>query len=246
MVISRSPGASRAVSEQLSFGGKALSLQDHIKVLRVTVDRCLRFDGHVGAVTRQASLRVSALRRVAGTLDPHGIITLYKAQIRPCLEYGCLSWMSSAATHMQRLDKVQRRALRLAGYDAHQDDLPPHTPVTSLEHRRDVAALVVCHKTQVQGVPHLRRLGLPLRAAQRPTRAAATSEQTVEVPFSNTRQHQRTYSARTSRMWNAFTTTTPQVTRFKNTWEDEGRVGRGLGQEKQWKRVLCHLTSEHD
>ncbi|MPC42445.1 hypothetical protein E2C01_036066 [Portunus trituberculatus] len=57
MVISRLPGASRAVSEQLCFGGKALSLQDHIKVLGMTVDHCLRFYGHVGAVTQEASLK---------------------------------------------------------------------------------------------------------------------------------------------------------------------------------------------
>ena len=211
MVISRSPGASQAVTGQLYFGGKSLPLQEHIKVLGVTVDRGLRFDVHVGAVARQASLRVSALRRMAGTLDPRGIVTLYKAQILPYLEYGCLSWMSSAATHMQRLDAVQRRALRLAGYEERQEDQRSTIPVTTLEHRRDVAAIVVCHKAQVQRIPHLQRLGLPTRAAQRHTRAALSSEQLVVVPASKSRQHQRTYAARTSRLWNMFTAATPQV-----------------------------------
>ncbi|XP_045132150.1 40S ribosomal protein S15-like [Portunus trituberculatus] len=96
---------------------------------------------------------------MADTLEPRGTLTLYKAQIRPCMEYGALSWMSSATVHMQRLDAVQRRALRL-----------PHT-------------------------------------AQRCTRDAARSDELVQVPRSRSSQHQRTYTARTSRLWNIFVAT---------------------------------------
>jgi len=208
MVISRSPGASHAVSGQLCFGGKSLPLQDYIKILGVAVDRSLRFDHHIAGVARQTSLRVSALRRMADTLDPRGILTLYKAQIRPCAEYGALSWMSSAATHMQRLDAVQRRALRLVATD---EDQQHPAPVTSLEHRRDVSALVVCHKTQVQRVSHLDPLRLLPHTVQRCTRAAASSDELVQVPRSRSSQHQRTYTARTSRLWNMFTVATPHV-----------------------------------
>ncbi|XP_063854385.1 uncharacterized protein LOC135096635 [Scylla paramamosain] len=172
------------------------------------VDSGLRFDHHIAVVARQTSLRVSALRRMANTLDPRGILTLYRAQIRPCMEYGALSWMSSAATHMQRLDAVQRRALRLVATDEDQQHPPP---VTSLEHRRDVSALVVCHKTQVQRVPHLDPLRLLPHTVQRCTRAAASSDELVKVPRSRSSQHQRTYTARTSRLWNMFTAAKPQV-----------------------------------
>ncbi|XP_063854308.1 uncharacterized protein LOC135096605 [Scylla paramamosain] len=152
MVISWSPGTSHAVSGQLRFGGKSLPLQEYIKILGVSVDRGLRFDHHIAVVARQTSLRVSALGRMTNTLDPRGILTLYRTQIRPCMEYGALSWMSSATTHMQRLEAVQRRALHLAATD---EDQQHHAPVTSFGHRRDVSALVVCHKTQVQRVPYL-------------------------------------------------------------------------------------------
>lgn len=207
MVISRSLGASHAVAGELCFGGKDLPLQDYIKILGVSVDRSLRFDHHIAAVTRQTSLRVSALRRVANTLDPQGIRTLYKAQIRPCMEYGALSWMSSAAAHMKRLDAVQRRALRLG---ANEEGQQQQAPETSLQHRRDVSALVVCHKAQVQMVPHLEPLRLLPHTTQRNTRAASNCER-VTVPRSRSNQHQRTYTARTSRLWNMFTAATPHV-----------------------------------
>ncbi|MPC84609.1 hypothetical protein E2C01_079353 [Portunus trituberculatus] len=77
MVVSRSPAASQAVEGQLQFEGEQLSLQEHIKILVVTIDRELRYDTHITSVARQTSQRVSALRRVAGSLDPRGNLTLY-------------------------------------------------------------------------------------------------------------------------------------------------------------------------
>lgn len=137
------------------------------------MDRGLRFNHRVTAVARQASLRVSALHRVSGSLD---ILIRYRAQIRPYLEYGALSWMFSAAIHMQRLDAVQRRALRLTGPgDQMEEQLPSH-PVISLEHRRDVGVLVVCHKTEVQKVSHLGRLRLPSHTVQRCTKTNNSSD----------------------------------------------------------------------
>ena len=88
MVISRSPAASQAVSGQLRFGGKSLPLQEHIKILRVAMDRYLRFYIHVSVIARQTSHRVHDQRIVAGNLNSRGIFILYKAHIRLWKEYG--------------------------------------------------------------------------------------------------------------------------------------------------------------
>ncbi|KAG0727363.1 hypothetical protein GWK47_034818 [Chionoecetes opilio] len=161
--------------------------------------------------------RVSALRRVARFLDRGGKLLLYKAQIRPYLEYAALSWMSCAASHTRRLDSIQRRALRLvdaADPPDHPDPpalFEPVSPLDSLEHRRDVAALVVLHKAQVQGVPHLAGLRQPPRVATRSTRTVLTSGDAVVVPRSRASQHQRTFVGRVSRMWNIFTAAVPHI-----------------------------------
>ncbi|KAG0722636.1 hypothetical protein GWK47_044120 [Chionoecetes opilio] len=148
MVVSRSPAAGPAVERRLRFGGVPLPLQEAAKVLGVEVDRELRFDGHIKHIAKKASHRVSALRRVASFLDRGGKLLLYKAQIRPYLEYAALSRMSCAASHTRRLDSIQRRALRLL--DAADPPDPPDppaqfepvSPLDSRENRRDVAALV--------------------------------------------------------------------------------------------------------
>ena len=203
IVIFRSPAASPAVSERMCLGSKILPLQENIKVLGATMDRGLRFDRHVTAVAQRASLRVSALRRMAGSLDSRGILTLYEAQIRTCMEYSALSWMLSAATLLQRLDDVQRRALRLVRRDGQQKE--EQTGETSLEHRKDLSAPVVQHKAQVLEVLHLIPLRLPPRAVQRETRTSTSSDMLVTVSRSHSRQHQPSYKARTARLWNSFT-----------------------------------------
>ncbi|MPC60865.1 hypothetical protein E2C01_054924 [Portunus trituberculatus] len=158
------------------------------------------------ACALEASQHVSDLRRMARSLDFQGILTLYKAQIRHCMEYSALSWISSAATHLQRLDAVQPRALRLLERDRQQQE--EQTGVTSLGHRRNVSALVVQHKDQVLEVPHLSVLRLPPRGVRRETRTTTSSDMLVQVPRSHSRQHQRSYTTGTARLWNSFTAAT--------------------------------------
>ena len=201
MVISRSPAAKATMRDKITMNGEALPILDHISILGVDIDEELRFDKHITKICHMASLKVTALRRMANTLDPRGLITLYKAQVRPHLEYAALAWLSSAPTHLNKLDKIQRRALRLV------QDAPLPTQLDSLEHRRDVGAMTVLHKAQVLQVPHLASLCFPPRTAQRSTRTVLSSQLLVEVPRSRASQHLRTFAARVARMWNLFTAT---------------------------------------
>ncbi len=200
LVVSRSLVAEPAVEGGIRFGGLPLELQESVKILWVEVDRGLRFDRHIKHIALKASHRVSSFRRVASLLDRRGRLLLYKAQIRPYLEYAALSWMSYVATHISKFDGIQRRAMRQAeavGAPAH-----PEAPVDTLEQRRGVAALVVFHKAQEQGLPHLAGLWLPPRGTSRDTRTVLSSA--VEVPRSCSSQHQRTFWERVSRLWNVF------------------------------------------
>ncbi|MPC86016.1 hypothetical protein E2C01_080828 [Portunus trituberculatus] len=161
-------------------GAAALLLQEDVKILGAEVDRGLRFDSRVKTIAKKASHRISALGRVASFLDKEGRLLLYKAQVRPHLEYAALS---GAATQRRKLDSIQRRALRLA--DAAPPPHPePERPLDSLEHRRDVAGIVVFHKAQVQKVPHLAGLCHPLRVSTRSTRTVLNGGDAVEVPRS--------------------------------------------------------------
>lgn len=115
------------------FGTRICVLQEHVKILQKFVDNGLHFTHQVIAIARQFSLRISALQRLLGSLDPRGIIKQYKAQMRPRLKF----------------DAGQLRALQLARPNEHLEDQQPSPSVTSWEHSRDVSLMVVCHKVQV-------------------------------------------------------------------------------------------------
>ncbi|XP_037784725.1 uncharacterized protein LOC119580700 [Penaeus monodon] len=136
----------------------ALPLEDFVSVLGV--DSGLRFNRHVIRISKSASLKVIALRRISHLLNPQGILTLYKAQIRPHLEYASLAWSSTAPTSLNRLDKIEKRALGLF-----KEATKLHR-IDALEHRRDVGALTVLHRAQV----HLTSLRLPPHGRERSTR----------------------------------------------------------------------------
>lgn len=93
---------------QLKFGEDTLAIKDSINILGVEVDSKLSFDCHLESVACKACLRVTLLHRVRHLLDATGLMTLYKAQVRPIMEYSPLSWQSSAQSHLSLLDKVQR------------------------------------------------------------------------------------------------------------------------------------------
>nr|XP_027238108.1 uncharacterized protein LOC113829201 [Penaeus vannamei] len=176
-------------------------MTNSISILGVSFDYCLMFDAHLKEIAKKASTRVTLLRRIKHFLDARGLHALYNAQVRRFLEYAALPWMSASKTHLDLLDKVQRRAYHLI--DSVRQDTQPALH-TTLQHRRDVAALTVMHKIQVQRVPHPQGLRLPRRRSLRPTRTVISSEDAVDVPWSNTSQHQRTFLSRAARLWNSF------------------------------------------
>ena len=112
MVISRSQEDTRQLQGRLRLGRDNIPLQDSVDILGVEVDSQLRFDHHLENVARKASQKVTLLQRLNHFLTPDGLLTLYKAQVRPIMEYAPLIWMSSARCHLNLLGQVQRQAER--------------------------------------------------------------------------------------------------------------------------------------
>nr|CAH7720770.1 unnamed protein product [Callosobruchus chinensis] len=73
-------------------------------------------------------------KRARKYFSPSNLLTLYKAQIRPSLEYCSHIWGAAAPTTLSILDAVQRRAIRLIGDPALTCHLQP------LSHRRAFSA----------------------------------------------------------------------------------------------------------
>ena len=108
----------------------SISVQDNtifsdpsIKVLGVTLDDKLKFDEHVSHMCLKASRQINALKRVSRYLDESCRILVFKSFISSNFNYCPVSWMFCGKTNLNKLEKLQERALRLV----FRDTTSPHT-----------------------------------------------------------------------------------------------------------------------
>nr|CAH7719998.1 unnamed protein product [Callosobruchus chinensis] len=83
------------------------------------------------ALPRTAGKKLRYLFRARKYFSPSNLLTLYKAQIIPSLEYCSHIWGAAAPTTLSILDAVQRRAIRLICDPALTCHLQPLTSINS-------------------------------------------------------------------------------------------------------------------
>ena len=81
--------------------------------LGITVDSSLSFDQHVQAKVNKANSITGLIRRTFNYLDEENILMLYKALVRPHLEYGNAVWHPHKVEHITAIGNVQRRITKL-------------------------------------------------------------------------------------------------------------------------------------
>ena len=115
---------------EILFGSNTLKMCDSL--LGVSVASDLSWNEHVSSVAKSAAREIRFIFRSNRFFTPLHILTLYKGQIRPCLEYGSHLWRGASKYSLVTLDTIQKRAIRLNG-----DFFLTHF-LDSLAHRRNV------------------------------------------------------------------------------------------------------------
>ena len=147
------------------------------KLLGLTFTGNMNWNSYIESIAKTAARKVGSLYRARKLLTPESILYLYKATIRPCMEYCCHIWAGASATSLSLLDRVQKRVANLVGPEL-SSKLQP------LSHRRNVASLCLFYK-YVNGdcSDELQELVPPRRKHPRQTRQAVKSHpHTVEIP----------------------------------------------------------------
>ncbi len=83
------------------------------KDLGVTFDKNLNFDQHINNIVNKANQVLGVIKRTFTYLDRDVFIKLYKALVRPHLEYGNVIWNPYLKRQTKAIEKVQRRATKL-------------------------------------------------------------------------------------------------------------------------------------
>nr|CAH7738049.1 unnamed protein product [Callosobruchus chinensis] len=98
----------------------------------------------VWSIATAVGKKLGYLFRARKYFSPSNLLTLYKAQIRPSLEYCSYIWGAAAPTILSILDAVQRGAIRIVGDPASTCHLQP------LSRRRGVLLVTFHFSTVIQ------------------------------------------------------------------------------------------------
>ena len=135
-------------SYSMTSDGKAVTLEtiQMEKDLRVNVDADLVFDQHVAIQTKKANKLLGMLRRSFTTLDEESLPLLYKAIVRPHLEYCNVAWQPKFKKEREELEAIQHHAAMLIPTlkDFAYPDRLKALSLTSLYYRKACGDMIEC------------------------------------------------------------------------------------------------------
>lgn len=122
------------------FQSTSLDATQSIGILGVDISSAVQFRGHLEDKAKLASKKLGVLSRARRYFTPAHRLQLYKAQVRPHMEYCSHLWAGAPQFQLLPLDRVQRRAIRIVGDDVLAGQLD------HLALRRDIASLCVFYR----------------------------------------------------------------------------------------------------
>lgn len=130
--------------------GTQLKSVDSAKDLGVKINYDLSWGKHVSYIVNKANKVLGIIRRSLGNDNRYAFSCLFKSLVRPILEYAVPVWSPYQKKDIESLEKVQRRASRLAlkqkrGEMSYEDRCRLLNWQT-LEKRREFLSLIQCYK----------------------------------------------------------------------------------------------------
>ena len=154
----------------LSIGEELISSVAETKYLGLQVDQYLSWDQHILLITKQISKVIGMLQYVKQYLPLKIIQTMYTSLIEPYFKYCCPVWGWIGTTTLQKLQKLQNRAARVATkscFDAPSESLIQHLGWLTIEQLIELETAKVVYKAlHNEAPPYMNELFLKLSITQ--------------------------------------------------------------------------------
>lgn len=122
------------------FQNVALAINQTISILGVDISNDVQFRGHLEGKAKLASKKLGVLNKAKQYFSATQLATLYKAQVRPHMEYCSHLWAGAPKYQLGPLDSIQKRAIRIINN-------PKITKkFQHLSQRRDIGSLCVFYR----------------------------------------------------------------------------------------------------
>ncbi|CAK1593568.1 unnamed protein product [Parnassius mnemosyne] len=122
------------------YQGTPLAASASIGILGVDISNSVQFRSHLEGKAKLASKKLGVLSRARRYFTPAHRLQLYKAQVRPHMEYCSHLWARAPQCQLLPLYRIQRRAVRIV------EDRVLSDRLDTLTLRRDVSSLCVFYR----------------------------------------------------------------------------------------------------
>ena len=98
---------------QISVGDITLTGEKSITILGLDIDCKLTFTDHINKLCAKTSAQINAIMRIKSGLDRESKLALYNSFIISNFQYCNVVWMFTGRTNLNRLDRLNERAIRM-------------------------------------------------------------------------------------------------------------------------------------
>ena len=180
------------------MNGDELDTSASLTELGLLLSSNLTLRTHIHSLAKHACHRLSFLARARGFFSSSHLLSIYKSQIRPSLEYCSHIWGDAPKSTLCRLYNFKPNAIRLISNPYLTKSLQP------LSHRRLVGDLSIFyryfHGHCSQEIREI--ISVPLRRV-RTTRSSTCSHLfQLSLPNSRTLSHKSSFIPKTCSLWN--------------------------------------------
>ena len=101
------------INKSIVIDNKTIESSKSVKLLGLTIDNKLNFGIHINNICKVASAKIKGLGRIINRLNLSQATILYNSFIVSQLNYCCLVWMFCSNTIQNKINQIQKRALRV-------------------------------------------------------------------------------------------------------------------------------------
>ena len=169
-----------------------------ITMLGLKISSDLSWKQHIKDIAKHASQRLGVLFRTRRFFTQTQLLTLYKSQVRPIVEYCSHIWGGSPPSVLKLIDRIQRKAIKLINNESLTKKLQ------TLSHRRSVSSLCLFYKYyNNKSSAELQSCVPPPMVFRCNTRLSSSSHKhCVEIPKAKTDTFASSFFPRTAKLRN--------------------------------------------
>lgn len=134
---------------ELYINGNRIDKVQHIKFLGVIITETLSWQLHINEICKKISRTIGILSRLKHELPYQVLLTIYKSLIGPYLNYAITAWGSSPKSHLLRIHKLKKKAMRIitrSKFSAHTDPLFLKNKILKLDDMYKLRCSLIYHK----------------------------------------------------------------------------------------------------